>query len=161
MQVEDNKVVIIDYTLTNDEGETIDSSIGGDPLAFIFGLGQIISGLEDALAGKSTGDKLSTRIAPEDGYGIRSDDLTQVVSREMFEGVEKIEVGMQFHAQNESGDMHVITVTAVDGDQLTVDGNHELVDVYLNFEVEILEVREATEEEKSHGHVHGAGGCGH
>lgn len=161
MQVEDNKVVVIDYTLTNDEGETIDSSIGGDPLAFIFGTSQIIPGLEDALAGKSTGDKITTRVAPEDGYGTRMEELVQVVTREMFEGVEEIEVGMQFHAQNEAGEMHVISVVAIDGEKLTIDGNHTLADVHLNFDVEILEVREPTETEKEHGHVHGTGGVQH
>jgi len=160
MLVEDDKVVVIQYTLTNDAGETIDSSIGGDPLSFIFGSNHIIPGLEDALAGKTTGDKLVTRIAPEDGYGTRMEELVQVVPREMFEGVENIEVGMQFHAQNDAGEMHVITVTNIEGDQLTVDGNHELADEHLNFDVEILEVREPTEDEKSHGHVHGPD-CNH
>jgi len=161
MQIADNKVVVIDYTLTNDEGETIDSSSGSDPLAFIFGTGHIIPGLEDALAGKESGDKFSVRIAPEDGYGKRLEELTQVVPRDMFEGVDEIEVGMQFHAESGNGQMHVITVTAIDGDQLTVDGNHALADVHLNFDIEVLEVREPTKEEKDHGHAHGTGGYQH
>ena len=161
MQVEDNKVVVIEYTLTNDTGETIDSSVGGDPLAFIYGVGHIIPGLEKALAGKTTGDKINTRVTPEEGYGTRMEELTQIVPREMFEGVEEIEVGMQFHAQNDAGDMHVITVTHIDGDQLTVDGNHALADQHLNFDVEILEVRDATQEELDHGHAHGPGGHQH
>lgn len=161
MQVEDNKVVVIDYTLTNDSGETIDSSAGGDPLAFIFGSGHIIPGLEDALAGKAKGDTLTTRIAPEDGYGVRMEELIQVVPREMFEGVDDIEVGMQFHAQNDGGEMHVITITNIDGDQLTVDGNHALADVHLNFDVTVVDVRDATAEELDHGHVHGPGGHNH
>jgi len=160
MQVEDNKIVVIEYTLTNDSGETIDSSVGGDPLSFLFGNNQIIPGLEDALAGKSTGDKFTTRISPEDGYGPRIEELSQVVSREMFEGVDDIEVGMQFHAQNDGGEMHVITVTAINGDQLTIDGNHELADMHLNFDVKILEVRDATAEEMDHGHVH-SDSCNH
>ncbi|HFD32854.1 MAG TPA: peptidylprolyl isomerase [Gammaproteobacteria bacterium] len=162
MQIEDNKVVVIDYTLTNDSGETIDSSAGGDPLAFIFGTGHIIPGLEKALSGKTTGDKITTRIPPEEGYGKRMEELTQVVPREMFEGVDQIEVGMQFHAQNESGHTHVITVTEINGDQLTVDGNHALADMHLNFDVEVVEVRDATPEELDHGHVHeGPGGHQH
>jgi len=161
MQIEDNKVVVIEYTLKNDDGEIIDSSEGGDPLAFIFGNSHIIPGLEDALAGKKNGDKVKTRIAPEDGYGVRMEELTQIVPREMFEGVDNIEVGMQFHAQNDGGEMHVITVTAIDGDQLTVDGNHELADVHLNFDVEVIEVRDATPEELEHGHAHGRGGHNH
>jgi len=161
MHAEENKVVSIEYTLKDDNGETIDSSVGDEPLAFIFGSGHIIPGLEAALSGKSTGEKLSVRVPPEEGYGSRMEELTQVVSREMFEGVDNIEVGMQFHAQNESGEMHVITVTHIDGDNLTVDGNHALADMHLNFEVEIKDIRDASAEELDHGHVHGPGGHEH
>ena len=161
MQIEKHKVVSIDYTLKDDDGNVIDSSEGGDPLAYLHGMGNIIPGLENELEGKEKGDSLSVRIAPEDGYGEKSDALTQVVPRNMFEGVDKIEVGMQFHAADEQGNMQVITVSDVNGDEITVDGNHPLAGVHLNFDVEVVDIRDASSEEIEHGHAHGAGGHEH
>ncbi len=161
MQVEKNKVVSIDYTLKDDEGNLLDSSEGNAPLAYLHGKGNIIPGLENELEGKQTGDSLSVRVEPKEGYGERNDALTQVVPRQMFQGTDTIEVGMQFHAADEQGNTQVITVTAVDGDDITVDGNHPLAGVALNFDVKVVDVRDATEEEMAHGHAHGAGGHQH
>jgi len=155
---EDKKVISIEYTLTSDNGETIDSSIDDKPLSFILGSGFIISGLEKALAGKKIDENFKIRIPPEEAYGIRMDELTQVVPRSMFGGTDKIEVGMQFHAENEAGEMHVITVIENNGDKLTIDGNHTLAGMFLNFDVCIVEMRDATAEEIEHGHVHDANG---
>jgi len=160
MQVADNKVVHIHYTLTNDAGETLDSSAGGDPLAYLHGASNIISGLEQALAGASVGDKLNVRIEAEDAYGVRHDELIQEVPRELIQGIEDLQVGMQLQAQGEHG-VQVFTVTAVADDTATLDGNHPLAGVPLTFDVEVTEVRDATPEELEHGHVHGAGGHQH
>jgi FKBP-type peptidyl-prolyl cis-trans isomerase SlyD len=129
-------------------------------LAYLHGAGNIIPGLENALEGKKAGDSLKVTIAPEDGYGEKSEGLIQVVPKDMFQGVETVEVGMQFHAQTDHG-MQVITVAAVDGNNVTVDGNHPLAGQTLNFDVKIIEVRAASPEELDHGHVHGAGGHHH
>lgn len=161
MQIEKHKVVSIDYTLRDDEGNVIDSSEGGDPLAYLHGMGNIIPGLENELIGKKVGDSLSVRIHPKDGYGEKSDELTQIVPKEMFEGAEEIEVGMQFHAADDNGNLQVITVTAVEGDNITVDGNHPLAGMHLNFDVNVLEVRDATDEEIEHGHAHDPDGHHH
>ena len=159
MQVADNTAVSIHYTLTNDEGEVLDSSIGDDALVFLQGSGNIISGLEKAMVGKVAGDKFNVRIAAEEAYGELMDDMIQVISRDMFEGVDDIEVGMQFHADVSFGS-GVVTVVSIDEENVTIDGNHPLAGVALTFDVEVIDVRVATEEEATHGHIHGAG-CHH
>ncbi|WP_029151517.1 FKBP-type peptidyl-prolyl cis-trans isomerase [Methylovulum miyakonense] len=159
MQVADNMAVSIHYTLTNDEGEVIDSSAGGEPLVYLHGGGNIISGLEQALHGKAVGDKFNVRIDAENAYGEFMDDRVQVISRAMFEGIDEIEVGMQFHADVSDGP-GIVTVVNVDGDEVTIDGNHPLAGMALTFDVEVLELRPGTREELAHGHIHGAG-CEH
>lgn len=160
MQISGNKVVSIDYTLTDDQGTVIDSSEGRGPLAYLQGHGNIIPGLESALEGKSTGDALQVTVAPADGYGERDDSLTQAVPRNMFENADDIQIGMQFQTASEHG-MHIVTVTAIDSDNVTVDANHPLAGQTLNFDVTVVEVRDATEEELAHGHVHGPDGHDH
>lgn len=160
MQISQNAVVSIHYTLTGDDGKTIDSSDGGEPLAYLHGNGQLIPGLERELEGKSAGDKLSVKIAPADGYGEYEKDLVQQVPRRALKGVGDLRVGLQLQAQSEHGTT-VVRVTNMVGDMVTLDGNHPLAGQNLNFEVEIAEVREATEEELDHGHVHGPGGHHH
>ena len=148
------------YTLTNNKGEVLDSSQGGDPLTYLHGSGNIIPGLEKALTGKQVGDKLQVTVEPAEGYGVHDPALVQQVPKRAFQGVPNIEAGMTFHAQSSQGPMRV-TVTAVQGDMVTVDGNHPLAGETLNFDVEITEVRAATLEEIAHGHVHGPGGHHH
>lgn len=160
MQITQDAVVSIHYTLTNDKGETLDSSAGGEPLAYLHGNGNLIAGLENALNGKQAGDRLSVKIAPADGYGEYSKALIQRVPRRSFRGISDVRVGMQFQMQSDTGPRSV-TVTHVAGDMVTVDGNHALAGQNLNFDVEVTEVRAATEEELSHGHVHGPGGHHH
>jgi FKBP-type peptidyl-prolyl cis-trans isomerase SlyD len=160
MLIAQDKVVLIHYTLTNDEGKTLDSSAGGDPLAYIHGQGNIIPGLEKALEGKQAGDKLTVKVEPAEGYGERDDRMVQQVPRRQFGGA-NVQPGMQFHAQTSQGHTRVVTVTGVVGDMVTVDGNHPLAGEHLTFEVEVTEVRDASAEEMEHGHVHGPGGHHH
>ena len=161
MHVAQGKVVLIHYTLTNDAGEVLDSSDGGEPLAYLHGQGNIVAGLEKALDGRTAGDKLSVRVEPAEGYGLRDAALVKRVPRRSFGSAGNIKPGMQFQAQLERGQTRVVTVTAVKGDMVTVDGNHPLAGQSLNFAVEITEVRDATSEELEHGHVHGPGGHHH
>ena len=160
MVVAADKVVLIHYTLTNDEGNVIDSSSGGDPLAYIHGHGNLIPGLERELEGKAAGARLSVKIAPADGYGEHDAELVQRVPKRPFGGVSNLQPGMQFQAQTSEVNARV-TVIGVQGDMVTIDGNHPLAGENLNFDVEITEVREATQEELKHGHVHGPGGHHH
>lgn len=161
MSIAPNKAVSIDYTLTNDAGEVIDSSAGGAPLVYLQGAGNIIPGLEKALEGKNVGDELDVAIEPEEAYGEYSAELVSTLSRSMFEGVDELEVGMQFHASAPDGQMQIVTIRDLDGDDVTVDGNHPLAGQRLNFKVKIVAVRDASEEELAHGHVHGEGGHHH
>lgn len=160
MQVAENCVVSIHYTLTNLRGEVLDSSSGGEPLAYLHGAGNIIRGLENALEGRLAGDHLTVRVAPADGYGERDDKLVQDVPRRAFQGIRDIHPGMSFTAQGPNGPTRVVVLRVV-SDIVTVDGNHPLAGETLNFDVEIRSVRLATEEELAHGHVHGAGGHHH
>jgi FKBP-type peptidyl-prolyl cis-trans isomerase SlyD len=160
MLIAQDKVVLIHYTLTDDSGKVLDSSAAGEPLAYLHGQGNIIRGLEEALAGKRAGDKLNVRVEPAQGYGERDDKLVQQVPRRQFGGT-KVQPGMQFHAQTAGGHARVVTVTRVQGDMVTVDANHPLAGEVLHFDVEVTEVREATAEELAHGHVHGPGGHHH
>lgn len=160
MQVADNMAVSIHYTLTNDKGEVLDSSIGDEALVYLHGEGNIISGLEKALDGKTVGDKFNVRLAAADAYGELMEDRVQVISRAMFEGVDELEVGMQFQADVSDGP-GIVTITNIDADNITIDGNHPLAGEPLTFDVEVVAIRAATEEELDHGHVHGAGGHHH
>ena len=162
MQIAENTVVAFHYTLTNEAGQTIDSSRQREePLNYLHGHGNIIPGLEKALVGKQAGDKLEVTVTPEEGYGERHEGLIQQVPTSAFEGAGgELKPGMQFQAQTQGGPL-MVTVTQVEGDTVTVDGNHPLAGQNLNFDVEIAEVREASEEEVEHGHVHGEGGMEH
>lgn len=160
MQIADNLAVAIDYTLRDDEGEILDSSQGAEPLVYLHGAGNIIPGLEQALAGKVVGDSLEVSVEPQDAYGEYMPELVATLSRSMFEGVDELEVGMEFHASAPDGGMQIVVVRQIEGDDVTVDGNHPLAGQRLHFQVKVLEVREATADELDHGHIHGEG-CNH
>lgn len=160
MLVARDTVVTIHYTLKNDAGEVLDSSAGAEPLAYIHGGGNIIVGLEEALEGKAAGDRVAVAIPAAKAYGEHDAALVQQVPRRAFQSGGDVKAGMRFTAQTEHGPRQVV-VTRVAGDMVTVDGNHPLAGQALNFDVEITEVRAASEEELAHGHVHGPGGHDH
>lgn len=154
MTIANGKVVTIHYTLTDEDGATIDSSQGGEPLVYLHGASNIIPGLENALAGKNTGDALDVTIAPENAYGPHVPEMVQEVPRSAFEGVDSIEPGMSFQAAAEDGRSQRVVVTLVTDDTVTVDGNHPLAGKQLTFDVTVVDIRDASEEEVAHGHVH-------
>jgi len=154
MQISANTVVTIDYTLTNDNGDILDRSADGT-FCYLHGASNIIPGLENALQGKAAGDQVTVSVQPEDAYGVRDESMLQVITRDMFGPDQEISPGMQFHAQSPQGETLVITVTNVDGDNITVDGNHPLAGIQLNFDVSVIDIRPATQEEIDHGHAHG------
>jgi FKBP-type peptidyl-prolyl cis-trans isomerase SlyD len=159
MKVSLNNVVAIHYTLTNNEGTVLDSSNGRGPLNFIHGLGHLIPGMEEGLSGKEVGNKFQLKVSPEKGYGIYQNEMVQEVPVSAFAGQE-INVGMQFEAGT-SEQRFLVTIKAIDAETVTVDGNHPLAGVELNFDIEVLEIRNATEDELAHGHVHGPEGHHH
>jgi FKBP-type peptidyl-prolyl cis-trans isomerase SlyD len=156
MQITKNKVAAIHYTLRDNEGTIIDTSSGRDPLYYLHGAGNLIAGMEEGLEGKAKGDKFQLKIAPAKGYGEKDPGMVQQVPRSAFGGQE-VRPGMKFSTNQGA----VVTVTEVGLENVTVDANHPLAGVELNFDVEIMEVRNATSEEITHGHVHGEGGHHH
>lgn len=153
MQIGPNSVVSINYELSNDAGEILDASAEGEPLVYLHGAQNIIPGLEKELAGKKIGDSLKVKVQPEEGYGIKQPELIQQVPRNAFPDADKLEIGMRFSAESDNGHISVVITELTDA-TATVDGNHPLAGVVLNFDVSIADIRAATEEEIAHGHVH-------
>lgn len=160
MQLTKDKVATLNYTLKDKENNTIDESNDGS-FSYLHGARNLIPGLENALEGKQTGDKINVVIEPEDAYGERSLEKIERVPKDMFPPNEEIKEGMQFQGQSATGEPILITITAVEADEVVIDGNHPMAGMQLHFEVELLEVRDASEEELEHGHVHGPGGHEH
>jgi FKBP-type peptidyl-prolyl cis-trans isomerase SlyD len=160
MNISKNKVVNIHYTLSDKEGQVLDSSKNSDPLAYIHGIGALIPGLETELEGKAVGDKLLAVIQPSDAYGEWDTNKQHVVSKQGFKGDEELKVGMR--VQVDTGQGHAVAVvTSIEGEEVTLDLNHPLAGMTLHFDVEVTDVREASQEELDHGHVHGPGGHHH
>ncbi|HEY5604638.1 MAG TPA: peptidylprolyl isomerase [Gammaproteobacteria bacterium] len=160
MKIEANKVVSVDYTLKDDDGNILDTSQGAGPLVYLHGARNIIPGLESELNGRSVGEEISVRIPPEKAYGVRDDSMRQAVPRDMF-GDGEIKLGEHYHAAGPDGGHLTVTVVDISNDEVTVDANHPLAGYHLNFDVKVVDVRDATQEELTHGHVHGPGGHHH
>jgi FKBP-type peptidyl-prolyl cis-trans isomerase SlyD len=154
MNVENNRVVSIEFTLTDGEGKSLDATEPGKPLDYLHGARNLLPGLEQALTGREIGDSISVTISPEEGFGVVNPDLIQTVPAEAFQGVDNIEPGMAFEAKGPGGEVEHVIVEAVDGDQVRINANHPLAGVTLNFDVKVVAIREADESEISHGHVH-------
>ncbi len=161
MEIADKTVVLFDYTLTDSAGNTLDSSAGRGPLAYLHGARNIVPGLEAEMTGKKAGDAFKVTIPAATAYGDRDEQMVQPVSRQAFPTGVEIQVGQQFQARGQDGVARVVTVVAVDSEKVTVDANHPLAGKELTFDVKITEVRPATDEELQHGHVHGPGGHHH
>jgi FKBP-type peptidyl-prolyl cis-trans isomerase SlyD len=155
-----NKVATIHYILTDEAGETLDSSRDGDPMPYLHGAGNIVPGLETQLEGKAVGDKIKAVVAPEDGYGPKSGMPPQAVPKAAFEGVEP-QPGMPLVVEDDEGNHMQLWVAAVAEDQVLITPDHPLAGVTLHFDVEIMEVRDATETELEHGHAHSGDGHHH
>lgn len=149
------------YRLTLDDGSIADESFGGEPLVYLHGHGNIVPGLEKQLVGKSAGEKADVTVAPAEGYGEYDPTLDQVVPRSAFPENAELQVGIAFQAQTQQGQPITLWIRNISGDDITVSPNHPMAGQNLNFSVEILEVREATPQEKEHGHAHGPEGHDH
>lgn len=154
MKIEADKVVSIDYTLKDDQGTVIDTSNERGPLSFLFGSGTIIPGLENELEGKEKGDSFSVTVEPKEGYGEYDDTMMFEVGKDQFQDSSQIEEGMQVQAQNNQGHVQILTVKSIGDEKVTLDANHPLAGQKLFFDVSVTDVREASEEEIDHGHVH-------
>ncbi|UJF19205.1 peptidylprolyl isomerase [Vibrio sp. SS-MA-C1-2] len=159
MKITKDMVVSLAYEVKGEDGSLVDQSTAEAPLDYMHGHNNLISGLEKALEGREQGDTFSVTVTPEEAYGDYHDAMVQRVPAEVFQGVDTIEVGMRFLADTDQGPIPV-EVTEVDGDEVVVDGNHMLAGQTLSFDVKVIAVRAATEEELSHGHSHKEeGGC--
>jgi FKBP-type peptidyl-prolyl cis-trans isomerase SlyD len=159
VQIQQRSVVTIEYTLKNDAGEILDKSEGRAPLTYLHGVGNLVQGLEKALEGKGVGDSLEVSLTPADGYGERDEKLVRKIPLRKIRDP-RPQPGKRYPAQVDDG-LRMVLVTAVSGDYASVDANHALAGMTLHFFVKVLEIREATAEELSHGHVHGKGGHHH
>jgi len=159
MQIAQHTVVSIDYTLSNDAGEVLETSAESEPLSYIHGLGQIVPGLENALAGRTVGDSLTVHVSAEEGYGAHDPELVHQAKRTQFGDAEP-ELGMRFQADGPDGPL-VLTVVDVEDDLVTLDGNHPLAGIPLTFAVTVRSVRAASQQEIEHGHAHGDHGHDH
>lgn len=160
MQITKNALVTINYTLKGDDGNLIDTSVGAEPLIYLHGQNFLLPKLEEYLEGKSAGEKITAVLPPEDGYGIYDERMVAKIPRENFETAEEILVGTKFQADTPEGPA-IVTVTEVGDDVITVDANHELAGKTLHFDVEVLDVREASQEEIQQMTTGcGCGGCG-
>jgi len=160
MEITNNHVVTINYTLKDSDDNILDKSEDGS-FCYLHGASNIIPGLEKALTGKAAGENITVTIPPEEAYGVRDDSRLQEVPRDMFPPEQEIVAGMQFNAQGPDGQAVTVTVQKVETDTITVDGNHPLAGITLNFDVTVHHVRDASAEELEHGHVHGPGGHQH
>ena len=160
MQIGERTVVSFHYTLTGDAGQVIDSSADRSPLTYLHGAGSIVPGLEKEMVGRKAGETFNVVVAPEEGYGLPNPMMIQVVPRDAFQGVDTLETGMEFQAETPQGPMSV-SITSIEGEEVTVDGNHPLAGQTLHFAIEVTDVRDASPEELTHGHVHGEGGHHH
>ncbi|CDH04693.1 peptidylprolyl isomerase [Xenorhabdus bovienii] len=159
MKVAQDLVVSLAYQVRTEEGVLVDESPVSAPLDYLHGRGSLISGLEKAVEGREAGERFDVSVEANDAYGQYDENLVQRVPKDVFVGVDELQVGMRFLADTDMGPVPV-EITALEGDEVVVDGNHMLAGQNLKFNVEIVAIREATEEELAHGHVHGQGGCG-
>ena len=159
MKIEAYSVVTLKYTLKDKHGNVVDQSDENDPLVYMQGTDYLVPGLEDALQNHEKGDCFSTVVKAEDGYGTYDEDLVQEIPLANFGGVTP-EIGAAFVAQTEEG-VHPVVIKEINGDQVKVDANHPMAGCDLYFDLEVLDVREPTDEEREHRHVHLHGHCCH
>ncbi|RZF22488.1 peptidylprolyl isomerase [Halobacteriovorax vibrionivorans] len=154
------KVIGFNYTLTNSNNEVLDTSSEHGPLLFLEGVGQIIPGLEEKVIGMAVGEKAKIDVAAADAYGNKNDELIIKVQKSQFPADAQLNIGDVFQVNQDQG-LPPFTIVELQGEEVTLDGNHPLAGQDLTFDIEITEVREATDEEVAHGHAHGVGGVQH
>jgi FKBP-type peptidyl-prolyl cis-trans isomerase SlyD len=159
MKVKENSVVSVNFKMTNEKGQVLDSTDDG-PLTYLHGHGNIMPALEDAIEDLVAGSSFKVTLLPEEGFGIRDEELTFTVAKTEFDAKD-LEIGMQFQTLNDKDEPVIATIIAINEDDVVIDENHPLAGMTLTFEGSVIEIREATQEELSHGHIHAAGGCGH
>ena len=161
MTIQQEKVVTMHYHLTNAEGEVLDSSRDSEPLTYLHGAGNLIPGLERELTGLAAGMSKTVQVEPSEAYGEYDTGMVETLPRQALDGIDNLQVDMELQAQSQDGQTTIVRVAEINDDTVVVDANHPLAGMTLTFEVEIVEIRDATTEELTHGHAHGAGGHHH
>ncbi|AKU92947.1 FKBP-type peptidyl-prolyl cis-trans isomerase [Vulgatibacter incomptus] len=157
MKATNGVVVSLQYTLMNAKGEELETSVGSEPLAYLHGEGEIVPGLERELEGKEIGFKSRVMVPAADAYGERDEDAVfEAPKDELPEG---IEAGEEIFGEDEDGEPMSFTVVKLTENGAILDTNHPFAGMDLTFDVEIVGLRPATEEELEHGHAHDAEGC--
>lgn len=149
-----NMVVSIHYTVKDSAGKKMESSVGEEPLVYLHGHDQIITGLEKAIDGKSPGDKMNVTISPKEGYGEYNDEMVSTLKKEQFKDQKQLKVGSIFQFSDQDGNPVVVRIKEIKGNSVIVDGNHPFAGQTLKFDIEVVEIRKATKEELEHGHAH-------
>lgn len=160
MTVKKDKVVEMHYTLKNDANEVIDTSKGQEPMPFLHGHGNIVPGLEKAIEGMKVGESCDVSVEAKEGYGEYHTGGVQEIPMEALQGIPELKVGLELQSQDENGNAFIVMVKEIGKDTVTVDANHPLAGQTLHFNVSIENVRDATEDELKHGHIH-SGSCSH
>ncbi|MFC6671433.1 FKBP-type peptidyl-prolyl cis-trans isomerase [Marinobacterium aestuariivivens] len=153
MKVAENAVVSFHYRLYDEERNLIDDTRDGAPLPYLHGHANIIAGLEQAMAGHEAGETLRLRVPPQLGYGLYDEDKVRTLEPSFFDGLGKVEVGMSCQLEDDEGNMELAEVIEIDDEGVTVDSNHPYAGRTLDFEVEIVEVRAATDAELAKGRI--------
>lgn len=161
LTIADDRVVLFEYVLKDDDGSIIDQSGPGAPMAYLHGHGNIVPGLERQLVGKSVGDALTAVVSPDEGYGALREDATESVHRSAFPKDMELRPGMPIRAEGSDGQQMILWVVKAEGARVTITANHPLAGKTLNFDVKVTGIREASSEEIAHGHVHGPDGHHH
>ena len=161
MALQEKKVIIFNYTLKDENGEMLDSTEKGGPFSFVTGNQQVLPGLEDALSRMIIGSKKNIKLAAADAYGEYDEGAVQKVKRNLFPEEAELEIGTSYFAHSPEGQHLQFIITEIEDDVITANFNHPLAGKDLEFDVELLDVRDATSEEMQHGHVHGPGGHHH
>lgn len=151
------KVVSIHYTLRLEDGSVVETS--QEAFDYLHGADNIVPGLEEALEGKKVGDVFEVSVVPEKGYGTYEEAAVQVANRADFPDDMTLEPGVLFYTEMENGTTVPCRVAGVEDDNITIDFNHPLAGETLLFSVEVMSIREATAEERTHGHPGAGGGC--
>jgi len=154
VKIKKDCIVAIHFTLSNPDGEKLDTTEGGEASNYMHGVGNLLPIVESALEGKQAGDKVQITVQPEDGFGETKPELTRMIPPGTFEGVKNIQPGMRLDAKDPDGHVQPIIIEAITKDGIIINGNHPLAGQVLKFDISVESVREATEEEIAHGHIH-------
>lgn len=153
MKIAKDSVVLFHYALVDRKNKVLDGSRGGEPLPYLHGHSNIVPGLEKAMEGREEGESFKVTLMPSEAYGARDEDLVEIINRDAFDGLPELKVGMHCQVEDDNGELKLVTIVEFNDEEVAVDGNHPYAGKALTFDVEIVEVREASDDELAQGRV--------